>query len=271
MLTQQAHLCVLKQRSTRTRASTLTDKEPAKRKFLIHLHKHLGLADAHVFKDICDLWLDELECDAHDGCKCPVHSGSEGPTFFSHIGFSCKNFSKLFSASRDGTRADLLDCLLQEGKGSSGSKFCGMFSFLARHPSLWVMWENVKELLEQQGGHIQHIETTLGKIGYVMAYRKLRSDAFGVPHARARVFGICLHVRLSGLRRQDAQKLAESVMDTATEHLSIACCKSTACSRLAIAAMGLAVCLALFQPDSSRQLQLNMICVDPTLVLYPCA
>lgn len=182
----------------------------------MHLHKHLGIPDSHVFKDICDLWLEDVECDAH-GRHCPVHNASEGPTFFSHVGFSCKNFSKLFSSSRDGTRADLLDGLLQEGKGSSGSTFCGMVSFLARHPSMWVMWENVKELLEQQGGHIQHIETTLGKIGYVMAYRTLRSDMYGVPHARTRVFGICLNVKLSGLCPFGAQQMAEHVMDTAAK------------------------------------------------------
>ena len=76
-----------------------------------------------------------------------------------------------------------------------------------------------QELLEQKGDHIQHIEMTLGAIGYVLAYRKLRSDSYGPPHARTRVFAVCLNVSMSGLARDAAQALVESVMDMAAPAL----------------------------------------------------
>eukprot|EP00972_Heterocapsa_arctica_P015131 2227241-Heterocapsa_arctica.AAC.1 len=63
-------------------------------------------------------------------------------------GFSCKNFSRLFHSSSEGSRSEMLESILEEGKGSSGSTFQAMLNFCAAHAPMFPLWENVRQLIE---------------------------------------------------------------------------------------------------------------------------
>ena len=96
-----------------------------------------------------------------------------GNAFIALVGFSCKNFSKLFQCAE---KSQLLQNILEFGKGTSGDTFVAMINFILVKYPLFVLWENVTGLLEKQV-HICQLVKAFKEAGYACADR-LRSLLF---------------------------------------------------------------------------------------------
>ena len=234
------------------------EKDPKKAKFIAWVNNELGEGSTHVFEDITNLHKPAAKCSVHCLDECAVPSGAAdniGP-FITHIGFSCKNFSKLYngfcgiwervqafptqrlvglsggkwvcvcvwgsalaffalfgSSKQPGTRAEYLQDLLQNGKGSSGETFCGVHSYAKAHSPPFIVLENVPDVAESSGGqNVAFIVQAFSDIGYVVAWRIFLSTNFGSPQRRRRWFALCMRIVDSGRERADAQIMVEEIM-----------------------------------------------------------
>lgn len=199
-------------------------KVSAKRHFNACLHRHFGTRP-HIFEDFEHISKDKAMCEAHgsDGCGvecevCPV----DKTLFFMEAGFSCKNFSRLFHACSEGSRAEMLSSILEEGKGSTGATFQAMLKFIARHAPMFLLWENVKQLVEASS-NVDVLIAGFQGVGYVVAWDYFNSKDFGISQDRVRVFGLSLNVKKSGLPWPEAHMLCQTILNLVKKMKSKEC------------------------------------------------
>ena len=184
----------------------------AKRQCIHFLPEQIaGRRDLRIFEDIRDLKAGSARCAVHEG-SCYV---SRDP-LFSHIGFSCKNFSKLFNAPDGISRADFLKAILQEGKGSSGQTFRGMIEYAQYACPDFLLWENVEELLSSTLDAFETLHDAFKAVGYVLAVRRRSASQYMLPQKRVRVYGLCVNVEKSGLKWRQALELVQTIMTQVT-------------------------------------------------------
>lgn len=150
-------------------------------------------------------------CEAHGSVECEVCPVDQ-VLFFMEAGFSCKNFSRLFHACSEGSRAEMLDSILEEGKGSTGATFQALLQFIAAHAPMFLLWENVRQLVDADSNRHVLIRG-FEEVGYAVAWDLFNSKDFGIMQDRVRVFGISLNVERSGLPWPEAQSLCQAIVE----------------------------------------------------------
>ena len=190
-------------------------QEPAKQAWLKDLNAECEFGklddDLHIFTQMEDLHKDRAYCMAH-GSMCGIKGGRVGPAIF-HVGFSCKTLSRLFNGSHGQSRAELVEGLIREGKGGTGATFSSLIAYLSEHPVGICIFENVVDILRPE--HADPIMEAFNNVQMKAAMRLLSSEDFGIPQTRKRVFGVALNYRLCDVAPEEAEVLANRIMDDA--------------------------------------------------------
>ena len=171
------------------------ESDPQKRRWLQFVDSSVGDGQACCFGDISEMGNAESPCTTHGKCICckiPDFASHDGP-LITTCGFSCKNFSKLFTFTATMSRDEMLQDILKKGAGSTGETFQGMLSYLhGKGPPIHV-WENVPELLSpKQSDNLDYLLGALSKVQYACAVELFQSLEFQIPQRRARVYGVCV-------------------------------------------------------------------------------
>ncbi len=113
------------------------------------------------FKDIAQLDGLQSECARH-GQLCQIPTDEDGPHVLS-AGFSCKNFSRLFSRRGEFGQA------VSKSQGSSGVTAQGLIKHVGTHTPMLLILENVPELLDPSNKeNLSALLTELKNHGYAI-------------------------------------------------------------------------------------------------------
>jgi site-specific DNA-cytosine methylase len=166
----------------------------AKQKWLRAVHGCCRTPRAHIFQDIAGMQECAMHCAQH-GKLCRIPSGDSGPHLV-HIGFSCKDLSKL-----KGLKPHALNNMLEKGEGSTGETAAGMLRLLRSKSPPMVILENVTELVTTDDGALwRWLRLEIEAAGYVSDYRIFQSHDYGVPQQRKRFFSVCLNLKFLNLK-----------------------------------------------------------------------
>ena len=149
------------------------EQEERKAKWLHLPHEIIYDSDICVHRDIGEMCQTHGACHFHKGSErgCPIQRGSS----LVSVGFSCKNFSKLFSNSN----FQLGTNWLETREKSIGETFDGLLSFLLAEQPEVVQLENVPELAEERFWTV--CKRALAEAGYTANIFGFNSKAYGVP------------------------------------------------------------------------------------------
>jgi site-specific DNA-cytosine methylase len=168
----------------------------------------------HVFVDIADISQQQAPCATHQS-NCDVACGIWDGPFIVHIGFSCKNISKLFCLPPGMTREQYTHKIFAEHTGSTGTTYGSVVQFAAQKRPPMLLLENVPELIESNGGdNIAQLVLTFNRLGYAVSYKVLSADKFPVPQKRRRSFVICMDIEAAGVSQEDGLLITESMFQT---------------------------------------------------------
>ena len=198
--------------------------DPQKRDWQEFIDEQLGFPDKPcVFADISTLYKGKCQCFsphciAKDGSQF-VECGVQTGCMLSATGFSCKNFSALFSGEGGKSREEILSnlfALLSSGDTSSGKTYRGMMGSTARERPLFKMWENVmqvdQKLNQNETKVVSLIQDEFNIIGYVMSYKTFNANDGQLPGNKFRIYAVCMDVEQSGLAWVDAQQVVTKIL-----------------------------------------------------------
>lgn len=170
------------------------------------MHRCCGLPGAHIFEDILGMQERARHCVQH-GKVCRIPSGDSGPHLV-HVGFSCKDLSKLKGLGPQAQRDMLVNAV-----GSTGETALGLLRLLRTKSPPMIMLENVTGLVTADNGALwRWLRGEIEAAGYVAEYRILQSSDYGVPQQRKRFFGVCLNARCLNLKRPAALALVSEAV-----------------------------------------------------------
>ena len=127
------------------------------------------------------------KCVAHDGKQCPVPPTGGNSFLMEFVGFSCKSWSKLAQGWREASSAGIA-----KGKGSTADTGTSMFAHFSFYKRPIIVIENNDEAASEE--NITEIKAELRASGYIVLYKVLWVNAYGIPVSRKRFYliGWCL-------------------------------------------------------------------------------